>query len=70
MGHPHMLMGTRTLDEVDASVLESGPWNRLMRTECIYTYTFLHKAQLVRTPPAMQETPVQFLGQEDPLEKG
>ena len=21
-------------------------------------------------PPAMQETPVQFLGQEDPLEKG
>ena len=27
-------------------------------------------AQLVRDPPAMQETPVQFLGQEDPLEKG
>ena len=26
-------------------------------------------AQLVN-PPAMQETPVQFLGQEDPLEKG
>ena len=28
------------------------------------------KVQLVRNPPAMQETPVQFLGQEDPLEKG
>ena len=27
-------------------------------------------AQLVKNPPAMQETPVQFLGQEDPLEKG
>ena len=27
-------------------------------------------AQLVIDPPAMQETPVQFLGQEDPLEKG
>ena len=27
-------------------------------------------AQLVENPPAMQETPVQFLGQEDPLEKG
>ena len=27
-------------------------------------------AQLVRNPPAVQETPVQFLGQEDPLEKG
>ena len=24
----------------------------------------------VKNPPAMQETPVQLLGQEDPLEKG
>jgi len=27
-------------------------------------------AQLTKNLPAMQETPVQFLGQEDPLEKG
>ena len=27
-------------------------------------------AQLVKNQPARQETPVQFLGQEDPLEKG
>ena len=27
-------------------------------------------AQLVKNFPAMQETPVRFLGQEDPLEKG
>ena len=27
-------------------------------------------AQLVKNPPAVQETPVLFLGQEDPLEKG
>ena len=27
-------------------------------------------AQLVKKPPAMQETPVRFLGWEDPLEKG
>ena len=27
-------------------------------------------AQLVKNPPAMQETQVQPLGQEDPLEKG
>ena len=27
-------------------------------------------AQLVKHPPAVQETPVQSLGQEDPLEKG
>ena len=26
-------------------------------------------AQFVKNPPAMQETPVQFLGQEEPLEK-
>ena len=28
------------------------------------------EVQLVKNPPAMQETPVQFLDQEDPLEKG
>ena len=27
-------------------------------------------AQLVKNPPAVQETPVRFLGQEDPWEKG
>ena len=27
-------------------------------------------AQLVKNPPAMQETPLQFLRWEDPLEKG
>ena len=27
-------------------------------------------AQLLKNLPAMQETPVRFLGQEDPLEKG
>ena len=27
-------------------------------------------AQLIKNPPAMRETQVQFLGQEDPLEKG
>ena len=28
------------------------------------------RAQLVKNPPATQENPVRFLGQEDPLEKG
>jgi len=27
-------------------------------------------AQSIKNPPAMQETPAQFLGGEDPLEKG
>ena len=34
----------------------------------IITYDLI--AQLVKNLPAMQETPVWFLGQEDPLEKG
>ena len=43
----------------------------------VYTHTQAHTvewaslvAQLVKNPPARQETPVQFLGREDPLEKG
>ena len=27
-------------------------------------------AELIKNPPAMQETPFRFLGREDPLEKG
>ena len=33
-------------------------------------HTAILIAQLVKNPPAMQKTLVQFLGQEDPLEKG
>ena len=45
----------------------------------IYKYKYIHIlhlyqasliTQLVKTLPAVQETLVQFLGQEDPLEKG
>ena len=37
----------------------------------IYRHTWASLvAQLVKNPPAMQETPVRFLGWEDPLEKG
>ena len=43
-------------------------------TEVIYHFLTLKGAslvaQLVKNPPAMQETLVQFLGQEDLLEKG
>ena len=33
-------------------------------------FTASLRAQLVKNPSAIQETPVQFLGQEDPLAKG
>ena len=42
---------------------------------CIHVYVYVHAlgasitAQSVRNPPAVQETLVQFLSQEDPLEK-
>ena len=37
---------------------------------CLETYGASLVAQLVKNPPAMQETPVRLLGQEVPLEKG
>ena len=40
----------------------------LLRTEAMRNLDTL-VAQLVKSLPAMQETQVQFLGQEDPLEK-
>ena len=36
----------------------------------LYSSLFSLIAQLIKNLPAMQETPVRFLGQEDPLEKG
>ena len=41
-------------------------WNNSKR--CYITYSLI--ARLVKNPPAMQETWVQSLGWEDPLEKG
>ena len=37
---------------------------------CIFIVWAFLIAQLVKNLPEMQETPVQFLGQEDSLEKG
>ena len=40
----------------------------------VYIHVYTHRASLVaqleKNPPAMQETPVRYLGQKDPLEKG
>ena len=40
-------------------------WNGVL---CVLRASLI--AQLVKNPPAMQKTLVQFLGREDPLEKG
>ena len=42
----------------------AAPYNRFLLVEDRASW------KLVTNPPAMQEAPVQFLGQEDPLEKG
>ena len=45
-------------------------WKRENETLTIRIIRASPVAQLVKNPPAMQETWVPFLGQEDPLEKG
>ena len=45
---------------------EMVPWKEKLK----YIIRASLVAQVVKNPPAMQETPVRFLGQEDPLEKG
>ena len=42
----------------------------ILRRGICYPLWYSLIAQLVKNLPAMQETLVQFLGQEDPLEKG
>ena len=66
--------------ERQGSLVCSSPWSRKSHTQLSnWTETkfqfFISLlvtliAQLVKNLPAIQETPVQFLGQEDPLEKG
>ena len=43
-------------------------WKRAGETEYPLPASLIAKS--VKNPPAMQETPVRFLGREDPLEKG
>ena len=52
-----------------SSLLERhGGKNNYYLTCCVFGASLV--AQLVKNPHAVQETPLQFLGWEDPLEKG
>ena len=54
---------------ISNSSSDSGfPWGTFRETENLDRASLI--AQLVKNLPAMEETQVQFLGQEDPLEKG
>ena len=44
--------------------------NAVYKKNIVFNAQFSLVAQLVKNLPAMQETVVQFLGQEDPMEKG
>ena len=49
---------------------DSGAQAEVSRLRAIYKMVGPQVAQLVKNPPAIQETLVQSLGWEDPLEKG
>jgi len=51
-------------------ILNRVPTNQLKKRDKLYRIGASLVARLVKNPPAMQETPVQFLGWEDTLEKG
>ena len=56
--------------------LRSNKWNRIVQKKYLTFWKVLSSwkpsliAQLLKNPSSTQETPVQFLGWEDPLEKG
>ena len=54
-----------------AAILVKASWSLLfLLSDAVFpSRLFFPLAQLVKNPPAMQETLVRFLGQEDPLEK-
>ena len=51
-----------------------GMKSNLIKIYPLFTTVFFFRAsllaQVIKNPPAMQETVIQFLSQEDPLEKG
>ena len=70
LSHPYMTTGKTIALTIwtFAGKVMSLLFNELSRF-VVYSWASL-VAQLVRNPPAMQETSVQSLGWEDPLEKG
>ena len=72
VGFPEISVGKEST--CDAGDPGSIPWLGRTTGEGV-DYPFQYSqaslvAQLVKNMPALQETPLQFLGQEDPLEKG
>ena len=76
---PILVSRFSTTDPQGRSITYIHPYNEIILTQrknaimpfaVMWTDLASLIAQLVKNLPAMQETPVQFLGWEDPLEKG
>ena len=65
---------SQDLNPQPGSEPQNAPWPLFL--SCFKSFWFVLEyrvslaAQLVKNLPAMQETPIQLLGQKDPLEKG
>ena len=75
ISHVHYkVIGTLTFNKHELNDIESSTMTGIQKsnalTQSIRIFWASLAAQLVKNLPAMQETPVQFLGQKDPLEKG
>ena len=75
ISHAHYkVTGTLTFNKHELNDIESSNVTGIQKsnalTQSIGIFWASLVAQLVKNLPAMQETPVQFLGQKDPLEMG
>ena len=68
------VIGTLTFNKHELNDIESSNVTGVQKsnalTQSIGIFWASLVAQLVKNPPAMQETPIRFLDQKDPLEKG
>ena len=68
------VIGTLTFNKHELNDIESSNVTGVQKsnalTQSIGMFWASLVAQLVKNPPAMQETPIRFLDQKDPLEKG
>ena len=75
ISHVHYkVIGTLTFNKHELNDIESSTMTGIQKsnalTQSIRIFGASLAAQLVKNLLAMQETPVRFLGQKDPLEKG
>ena len=67
----HTVKGFGIVNKADRSVyICQNSLDTALKNICFWVYWACLMAQLVKNPPAVQESLIRFLGWEDPLEKG